>query len=73
MYQLSRIHYPAGSNLFEYNESSHDVLHIPSFYLIYFQCFGLLGINGAGKTTSFKMITGEIRPSGGAAILMGQM
>lgn len=24
------------------------------------ECFGLIGVNGAGKTTSFKMITGEI-------------
>ena len=24
------------------------------------QCFGLLGINGAGKSTMFKLITGEL-------------
>ncbi|CAF0791152.1 unnamed protein product [Brachionus calyciflorus] len=29
------------------------------------ECFGLIGVNGAGKTTSFKMITGEISISGG--------
>nr|UOU03308.1 ATP-binding cassette subfamily A1-like 1 [Brachionus rubens] len=29
------------------------------------ECFGLIGVNGAGKTTSFKMITGEISMSGG--------
>nr|QNH67855.1 ATP-binding cassette transporter subfamily A member 1-like protein X1 [Brachionus rotundiformis] len=29
------------------------------------ECFGLIGVNGAGKTTSFKMITGEIPISGG--------
>ena len=23
------------------------------------QCFGLLGVNGAGKSTTFKLITGE--------------
>ena len=29
--------------------------------------FGLLGVNGAGKSTSFKMLTGELRPSSGGA------
>ena len=29
------------------------------------QCFGLLGINGAGKTSTFRMITGEFAPSSG--------
>ena len=34
------------------------------------ECFGLLGVNGAGKTTSFRMLTGdEIMTSGRAAIL----
>lgn len=27
--------------------------------------FGLLGVNGAGKSTTFKMLTGELRPSAG--------
>ena len=27
------------------------------------ECFGLLGINGAGKTTIFKMLTGRWAPS----------
>ena len=29
------------------------------------QCFGLLGINGAGKTSTFRMITGEFAPTDG--------
>ena len=29
------------------------------------QCFGLLGINGAGKTSTFRMITGEFAPTSG--------
>jgi len=29
------------------------------------QCFGLLGVNGAGKTTIFKMLTGDIGASSG--------
>ena len=35
------------------------------------ECFGLLGVNGAGKTTVFKMLTGEIRPSFGSAYVAG--
>ena len=29
------------------------------------QCFGLLGVNGAGKSTTFKLITGELAPDDG--------
>ena len=29
------------------------------------QCFGLLGVNGAGKSTTFKLITGEILADNG--------
>ncbi len=32
-------------------------------------CFGLLGANGAGKSTTFKMITGEIYPTKGTIVL----
>ncbi|XP_077664845.1 ATP-binding cassette sub-family A member 13 [Eretmochelys imbricata] len=34
------------------------------------ECFGLLGTNGAGKSTTFKMLTGDITPSGGRAVMM---
>ena len=30
-----------------------------------FQCFGWLGLNGAGKSTTFKMLTGELSPTSG--------
>ena len=35
------------------------------------ECFGLLGINGAGKTSSFKMLTGDIKISHGEAFIQG--
>ena len=35
------------------------------------ECFGLLGVNGAGKTTSFRMLTGDEIMSNGKAVLMG--
>ncbi|XP_070649564.1 phospholipid-transporting ATPase ABCA7 isoform X6 [Bos indicus] len=35
------------------------------------ECFGLLGVNGAGKTSTFRMVTGDTLPSGGEAILEG--
>lgn len=31
------------------------------------ECFGLLGTNGAGKTSTFRMITGDLFPSSGNA------
>ncbi|XP_034994859.1 glucosylceramide transporter ABCA12 [Zootoca vivipara] len=33
------------------------------------ECFGLLGVNGAGKTTIFKMLTGDIEPSFGRLLV----
>jgi len=36
------------------------------------QIVGLLGRNGAGKTTSFRMIIGMIRPEGGKVIFEGR-
>lgn len=35
------------------------------------ECFGLLGINGAGKTTCMGMLTAEFPPSSGDALLAG--
>ena len=34
------------------------------------ECFGLLGVNGAGKTTIFKMLCGQLRINSGQAKLM---
>ena len=33
------------------------------------ECFGLLGVNGAGKTTSFRMITGDEIPTSGSCFI----
>ncbi len=30
------------------------------------QCFGWLGLNGAGKSTTFRMLTGALRPTAGS-------
>ena len=35
------------------------------------ECFGLLGINGAGKTTALSMLTAEFPPTSGDATLCG--
>ncbi|XP_067204074.1 uncharacterized protein ldd isoform X2 [Linepithema humile] len=36
------------------------------------KCFGLLGVNGAGKSTTFKMLTTEIISTAGKIILKGK-
>jgi ATP-binding cassette, subfamily A (ABC1), member 3 len=35
------------------------------------ECFGLLGVNGAGKTSTFKMLTGDAKISNGEAFVQG--
>ncbi|XP_023676681.1 phospholipid-transporting ATPase ABCA1 isoform X2 [Paramormyrops kingsleyae] len=36
------------------------------------ECFGLLGVNGAGKTSTFKMLTGDSVVTSGEAFLAGK-
>ena len=36
-----------------------------SFGIKHGECFTLLGANGAGKTTIFKMMTGDVKPTAG--------
>ena len=35
------------------------------------ECFGFLGVNGAGKSTTFAMLTGATAPTSGDALLYG--
>jgi ATP-binding cassette, subfamily A (ABC1), member 3 len=42
-----------------------------SFGLEYGECFALLGINGAGKSTTFKALTCEIEPRQGEITIAG--
>ena len=35
------------------------------------ECFGFLGVNGAGKSTTFSMLTGATVPTSGDALLRG--
>ncbi|GBP62403.1 Retinal-specific ATP-binding cassette transporter [Eumeta japonica] len=36
------------------------------------ECFGLLGVNGAGKSTTFRMLTGECGATAGRAVAAAQ-
>ena len=42
-----------------------------SFGLEYGECFALLGVSGAGKTTTFKCLTGEEIPNEGQVRVNG--
>jgi len=42
-----------------------------TFGLEYGECFALLGVSGAGKTTTFKCLTGEIYPTKGQLTING--
>jgi len=43
-----------------------------SFQLEYGECFALLGVTGAGKSTTFKCLTGEEIPNDGTLHMGGQ-
>lgn len=42
-----------------------------SFGLEYGECFALLGVNGAGKSTTFKSMTGDVTPTDGKIYIDG--
>ena len=39
----------------------------------YGEIYAFLGLNGAGKTTTIRMLLGMIRPTSGAAMLLGDV
>lgn len=42
-----------------------------SFGLDYGECFALLGVNGAGKSTTFKALTADATPTAGEITISG--
>jgi len=42
-----------------------------SFGLSKGECFALLGVNGAGKSTTFKVLTAEEEPTSGSVSIKG--
>jgi ATP-binding cassette subfamily A (ABC1) protein 3 len=69
------MHDPAGltvmvDRISKYYGSSRAVKRA-SFGLEYGECFALLGVSGAGKTTTFKCLTGEEIPSAGQVRING--
>ena len=43
-----------------------------SFEISRGEIFGFLGSNGCGKSTTMKMLTGLLEPTGGEALIMGE-
>ena len=56
-----------------YNRNCHLVRAVQgvSFGLDYGECFALLGVNGAGKSTTFKSLTRDIVPTTGEISIQG--
>ncbi|XP_077497523.1 ATP-binding cassette sub-family A member 7-like [Amblyomma americanum] len=50
---------------------SNSVLQGLSFTVRSGECFGLLGVNGVGKTTTFRILTGQLLPHEGDAYVAG--
>ncbi|KAK3930971.1 ATP-binding cassette sub-family A member 12 [Frankliniella fusca] len=54
-----------------YRQGARPAVDGVSFGVTAGECFGLLGLNGAGKTSIFKMLTGDTSISGGDALVAG--
>ena len=54
-----------------YNYGTLTAVDHISFDVAEGEILGFLGPNGAGKTTAVKMLTGQLRPKGGRAMLLG--
>lgn len=52
-------------------EITYRAFEVSVTHVSLFQCFGLLGVNGAGKTSTFKMLTGDISVTSGEAFVDG--
>ena len=46
-------------------------MHQMSLGLDFGECFALLGVSGAGKTTTFKALTGVLKPESGRVTING--
>lgn len=51
--------------------TTNSVLQGLSFTVQKGECFGLLGVNGVGKTTMFRILTGQLLPHEGDALISG--
>lgn len=60
---LKKVYHNGGRNLSAVNDLSFGVSKG--------ECFSLLGVNGAGKSTIFKMLTGEEAPTQGTIQVQG--
>ncbi len=54
-----------------FGENTHAIRNV-SFCLDYGDCFALLGVNGAGKSSMFKCLTSEINPEKGHIYINGK-
>lgn len=79
-YEKDRINAMAPEDILSYNLVMKDVSRYYKDFLAvnqlcvgikHSECFGLLGVNGAGKTSTFKMLTGDIKISHGEAWVQG--
>eukprot|EP00055_Hartaetosiga_balthica_P016967 m.110165 g.110165 ORF g.110165 m.110165 type:complete len:1869 (+) comp9218_c2_seq1:80-5686(+) len=69
VHELTQVFKKKGSFLGSKNKFT-AVDHL-SFAVDCGECFGLLGVNGAGKTSTFGMLTGEKKPSHGDIVIGG--
>ena len=63
--------YARGSSLVPCTAQAKAAVKNVTFGIPRGECFGFLGINGAGKTSTLKMLTGDVLPSKGTATLGG--
>jgi ATP-binding cassette, subfamily A (ABC1), member 3 len=67
----SKISLKAQTESFFLSKASINFKTLLTIYLLRSECFGMLGVNGAGKTSTFKMLTGDETISSGEAWVEG--